>query len=84
MALNNQKRKNPIVQFVLAGFNNEMATLIEAFGADVICKDLLFCGFSSANKPLLKLIVDANRESNLKAPLLLFETIKSPSGLVGL
>jgi hypothetical protein len=72
------------VQFVLAGFNNEMATLIEAFGADdVICKDLLLCGFSSA-KPLLKLIVDANRESNLKAPLLLFETIKSPSGLVGL
>jgi hypothetical protein len=62
------------VQFVLAGFNNEMATLIEAFGADdVICKDLLLCGFSSA-KPLLKLIVDAN----------LFETIKSPSGLVGL
>ncbi len=51
-----------------------MATLIEAFGADdVICKDLLLCGFSSA-KPLLKLIVDAN----------LFETIKSPSGLVGL
>ena len=60
-----------------------MATLIEAFGADVICKDLLLCGFLSA-KPLLKLIVDANRESNLKAPLLLFETIKSPSGLVGL
>ena len=81
-ALNNEKQFHPVVQFVFTGFNKEMTTLIEASGAKVLCKTLTLCDFSSA-KPLLKRIVDAY-DSTEKVPLLLFETIKSTPGLVGL
>ena len=82
-ALNNEKQFDPVVQFVFTGFNMEMTTLIEASGAQVLCRTLTLCDFSSA-KPLLKLIVDAYDSSKEKVPLLLFETIKSTPGLVGL
>ena len=70
------------VQFVFTGFNTEMNACMEESGVQVIFKTLSLCDFSSA-KPLLKLIIDAYPEG-VKIPMLLFETVKSTPGLVGL
>ena len=81
-ALCNQRQSSPSVQFVFTGFNTEMNGLMEVSDVHVIFKTLSLCDFSSA-KPLLKLIVDAYPKV-LKIPMLLFETVKSTPGLVGL
>ena len=88
-ALNNDKSSEPLVQFVFTGFNKEMSGLMEESGTNIDVKVLSLCDFSSA-KPLLVDIVQEYGKRNIqeygkrKVPMLLFETVKSTPGLVGL
>lgn len=81
--LNNAKRLDPLVQFVLTGFNTEMSSSVRESGAKFKCLSLTLCDFSSS-KPLLREIVRAYRERKVAVPMLLYETVKSTPGLVGL
>ena len=80
-ALSNDKSSDPIVRFVFTGFNQTFTSLLEESGTRIMFKSLSLCDFSSA-KPLLKLIV--SQYQGVKVPMLLFETVKSTPGLVGL
>ena len=83
-SLNNEKQLNPLVQFVFTGFNKEMSSCwVGESGANLQCKSLSLCDFSSA-KCLLKEIVKEYAEKKSALPMLLYETVKSTPGLVGL
>ena len=78
--LSNEKRLDPLIQFVFTGFNKEM---VRESGAQFKCMSLTLCDFSSS-KPLLREIVRVYRERKVTVPMLLYETVKSTPGLVGL
>jgi hypothetical protein len=82
-ALQNDKKANPFVQFVFTGFNRKMSNLMGASSPNVETKTLNLCDFSSS-KPLLRLIINIYKEKKIDIPMLLFETIKSTPGLIGL
>lgn len=81
-SLSNEKQNDPITQFEMTGFNNEMTGLREESSPNVIFFSLSLCEFSST-RPLLKCIVDRYTRKK-DVPMLLFETVKSTPGLVGL
>lgn len=81
--LSNAKRLDPLIQFVFTGFNKEMSSSVRESGAQFKCLSLTLCDFSSS-KPLMREIVRVYRERKVAVPMLLYETVKSTPGLVGL
>ena len=62
--LSNAKRLDPLVQFVVTGFNKDISSSVRESGAKFKCLSLTLYDFSSS-KPLLREIIRAYREVHI-------------------